>query len=110
MHLDVVGFTHKLEQFRAILADMASRPPARLTLLAGDLNTFGPPRLQLWRRMRAVAHEAGLVELTHGLRRTHWTAQKLDAVYAGGRVPRTHRAWTLGVRASDHLPMFAELA
>ena len=110
MHLDVVGFTHKLEQFRAILADMASRPPARLTLLAGDLNTFGPPRLQLWRRMRAVAHEAGLVELTHGLRRTHWTAQKLDAVYAGGRVPRTHRAWTLGVRASDHLPVFAELA
>jgi len=109
MHLDVIGFTHKLEQFRAILADMGSRPPAPLTLVAGDLNTFGPPRLQLWRRIRAAAHEAGLVELTHGLRRTHWTAQKLDAVYAAGAVPRSHRAWTLPVRASDHLPVFAEL-
>ena len=108
MHLDVVGFTHKLEQFRAILTDIASRHPVPLTLIAGDLNTFGPPRLQLWRRIRAAANDAGLVELTHGLRRTHWTAQKLDAVYAGGAVGATHRAWTLNVRASDHLPVFAD--
>jgi len=109
MHLDVIGFAHKLEQFRAIVADMASRPASRLTLVAGDLNTFGPPRPQLWRKIRAAAHDAGLVELTRGLRRTHWTAQKLDAIYAGGAVPATHRAWTLNVRASDHLPVFAEL-
>ena len=108
MHLDVVGFTHKLEQFRAILTDMTSRHRVPLTLVAGDLNTFGPPRLQLWRRIRAAAHEAKLVELTHGLRRTHWTAQKLDAIYAGGAVGATHRAWTLNVRASDHLPVFAD--
>lgn len=109
MHLDVVGFAHKLEQFRLILNDMRTRPPARLTLLAGDLNTIGPPRLGLWRKLRAEAHDAGLIELTRGLRRTHWTAQKLDAVYAAGRVPRSHHAWTLGVRASDHLPVFANL-
>jgi endonuclease/exonuclease/phosphatase family metal-dependent hydrolase len=108
MHLDVVGFTYKLEQFRAILTDMKSRQPVPLTLIAGDLNTFGPPRLQLWRRIRAAAHEAKLVDLTHGLRRTHWTAQKLDAIYAGGAVGNTHRAWTLNVRASDHLPVFAD--
>jgi endonuclease/exonuclease/phosphatase family metal-dependent hydrolase len=108
MHLDVIGFTHKLEQFRAILTDKAARPAVPLTLIAGDLNTFGPPRLQLWRRIRAAAHDARLVELTHGLRRTHWTAQKLDAIYAGGAVGATHRAWTLNVRASDHLPVFAD--
>jgi endonuclease/exonuclease/phosphatase family metal-dependent hydrolase len=108
MHLDVVGFTHKLEQFRAIVTDMTSRQPVPLTLIAGDLNTFGPPRLQLWRRIRAAAHEAKLVDLTHGLRRTHWTAQKLDAIYAAGAVGTTHRAWTLNVRASDHLPVFAD--
>jgi endonuclease/exonuclease/phosphatase family metal-dependent hydrolase len=109
MHLDVLGFAHKLEQFRAIITDMADRPAVPLTIIAGDLNTFGPPRLQLWRRIRAAAHEAGLVELTRGLRRTHWTAQKLDAIYAAGAVPPRHRAWTRNVRASDHLPVFAEI-
>ncbi len=108
MHLDVIGFTHKLEQFRAIITDFEARPPVPLTLIAGDLNTFGPPRLQLWRRIRAAANDAHLVELTHGLRRTHWTAQKLDAIYAAGAVGSTHRAWTLNVRASDHLPVFAD--
>jgi endonuclease/exonuclease/phosphatase family metal-dependent hydrolase len=109
MHLDLVGFTHKLEQFRAILDDMETRRPVSLTLIAGDLNTFGPPRLRLWRRIRRAAHDAGLIELTAGLRRTHWTAQKLDAIYAAGAVGEKHRAWTRGVRASDHLPVFAEL-
>jgi endonuclease/exonuclease/phosphatase family metal-dependent hydrolase len=108
MHLDIVGFAHKLEQFRAILADMAGRSHAPLTVLAGDLNTFGPPRLVLWRRIRAAAHDAGLVELTRGLRRTHWTAQKLDAIYVRGPLGDHLRSWTLSVRASDHLPVFAE--
>jgi endonuclease/exonuclease/phosphatase family metal-dependent hydrolase len=108
MHLDVIGFTHKLEQFRAILSDSAARPAVPLTLIAGDLNTFGPPRLPLWRGIRSAAGNAKLVELTTGLRRTHWTAQKLDAIYAGGAVGTTHRAWTLNVRASDHLPVFAD--
>lgn len=108
MHLDVVGFTHKLEQFRAIVTDMQSRTHVPMTFIAGDLNTFGPPRLQLWRKLRATAHDAGLVELTQGVRRTHWTAQKLDAVYLrASHVPK-HRAWTLNVRASDHLPVFVE--
>lgn len=109
MHLDVVGFTHKLEQLRAVIDDMAARPAVPLTVVAGDLNTFGPPRLQLWRRLRAAAHEAGLVELTRGLRRTHWTAQKLDAIYASAAGAPPHRSWTLTVRASDHLPVFAEI-
>ena len=31
MHLDVIGFAHKLEQFRAIVKDIANRPPANCT-------------------------------------------------------------------------------
>ena len=109
VHLDVIGFTHKLEQFRAVIDDMAARPAVPLTLVAGDLNTFGVPRLQMWRRIRASARAAGLVELTKAVRRTHWTAQKLDAIYAHGASPSSLRAWVLKVRASDHLPVFAEI-
>lgn len=108
MHLDVIGFTRRLEQFRAIVTDMADRAPVALTLIAGDLNTIGPPRLQLWRKIRKAAHEAQLIELTRGVRRTHWTAQKLDAIYAAGDIGKHHRAWTRSIRASDHLPVFAE--
>lgn len=109
VHLDVMGFTHKLEQFGAVTSDMAARPQVPLTLVAGDLNTFGVPRLQMWRRIRASARSAGLVELTRAVRRTHWTAQKLDAVYARTEAELKHRAWTLKVRASDHLPVFVEM-
>ena len=109
VHLDVLGFTHKLEQFGAVVSDMRSRPLVPLTLLAGDLNTFGVPRLQMWRRIRASARSAGLVELTKRIRRTHWTAQKLDAIYARSGTVLKPRAWTLRVRASDHLPVFAEI-
>jgi endonuclease/exonuclease/phosphatase family metal-dependent hydrolase len=109
VHLDVVGFAHKLEQFRAVLADMAVRAPVPLTVVAGDLNTFGPVRPHLWRRIAAEADRAGLVNLTADVRRTHWTGQKLDAIYASSNTPITHRSWTVGVRASDHLPVFADI-
>jgi len=109
VHLDVVGFTHKLEQFRAVLADMEARKPVPLTVVAGDLNTFGPVRPHLWRRIASAAEKAGLVNLTADVRRTHWTGQKLDAIYASSATPLKHRSWTAGLRASDHLPVFAEI-
>lgn len=109
VHLDVVGFTHKLEQFGAVVTDMQALPPVPLTVVAGDLNTFGMPRLQMWRRIRAAAKSAELVELTKAVRRTHWTSQKLDAIYAHGDAPLAHRAWVLNVHASDHLPLFVEI-
>jgi len=109
VHLDVIGFTHKLEQFGSVIADMDARPAVPLTLVAGDLNTFGMPRLQMWRRIRAAAKSAELVELTSAVRRTHWTAQKLDAIYMKGGAPSRHHAWALKVRGSDHLPVFADI-
>jgi endonuclease/exonuclease/phosphatase family metal-dependent hydrolase len=109
VHLDVVGFTHKLEQFKAVLADMQARHPVPLTLVAGDLNTFGPVRPHLWRRIASSAQKSGLVNLTADVKRTHWTGQKLDAIYAASRVPIAHRAWTESTHASDHLPVFADI-
>jgi endonuclease/exonuclease/phosphatase family metal-dependent hydrolase len=109
VHLDVVGFAHKLEQFRAVLADMEQRNPVPLTVVAGDLNTFGPVRPHLWRRLAREAERAHLVNLTADVKRTHWTGQKLDAIYASSRVPFTHSAWTAGLAASDHLPVFADI-
>lgn len=108
-HLDVVGFRHKLEQFQAVLRDMTSRPPVALTVVAGDLNTFGPVRPHLWRGIAAAAKAAGLVNLTASVRRTHWTGQKLDAVYATSTAGFQHRAWTVNSRASDHLPVFVDI-
>ncbi|MEP6753171.1 MAG: endonuclease/exonuclease/phosphatase family protein [Candidatus Dormiibacterota bacterium] len=109
VHLDVIGFTHKLEQFGAVVADMQGRPAVPLTLVAGDLNTFGMPRLQMWRRIRTAAKSAELVELTRAVRRTHWTSQKLDAIYMKCAFDIEHHAWALKVRGSDHLPVFAEI-
>ncbi len=109
VHLDVVGFAHKVEQFQAVLDDMQARRPVPLTVVAGDLNTFGPVRPHLWRRLAGAAETAGLVNLTTGVRQTHWTGQKLDAIYASSSAPLTHRAWTVDVRASDHLPVFADV-
>jgi endonuclease/exonuclease/phosphatase family metal-dependent hydrolase len=109
VHLDVIGFTHKLEQFGAVVTDMEARPAVPITLVAGDLNTFGMPRLQMWRRIRAAAKSAELVEVTKAVRRTHWTSQKLDAIYMKGGSALQHHAWALKVRGSDHLPVFADI-
>ena len=109
VHLDVIGFTHKIEQFGAVVADMATRPPVPMTLVAGDLNTFGPPGVLLWRRLAATAGEAGLIEVTRNVKSTHWTAQKLDAIFVMAKSGIQSMAWALDVRASDHRPVFAEV-
>jgi endonuclease/exonuclease/phosphatase family metal-dependent hydrolase len=108
VHLDVIGFAHKIEQLRAVITDNAARPRVPLTLVAGDLNTFGPPGLQLWRRLAATAAEAGLIDVTRQVGRTHWTAQKLDAIFVQAGT-FTSRGWALDLRASDHLPVFADI-
>jgi endonuclease/exonuclease/phosphatase family metal-dependent hydrolase len=109
VHLDMIGFRHKLEQLGAVISDMTARLPVPVTVVAGDLNTFGPPGLQLWRRLAAAASEAGLVDITREVRRTHWTAQKLDAIFLRAELPFGCSAWALDVKASDHMPVFAEV-
>jgi endonuclease/exonuclease/phosphatase family metal-dependent hydrolase len=109
VHLDVIGFKHKIDQLGAVIADMASRPQVPLTVVAGDLNTFGPPGLQLWRKLADSASEAGLVDVTRGVWSTHWTSQKLDAIFVRAAGEIRSRAWALDIRASDHQPVFADI-
>jgi endonuclease/exonuclease/phosphatase family metal-dependent hydrolase len=110
MHLDVIGFAHKLEQLKAVIGDSAAREHVPMTIVAGDLNTFGHPQIQPWRRIAGAARDAGLVDVTSRIRSTHWTSQKLDAIFVRADAGVSHRAWTLDVRASDHRPVFAEIS
>jgi endonuclease/exonuclease/phosphatase family metal-dependent hydrolase len=108
VHLDVIGFAHKIEQLRAVITDNAARPRVPLTLVAGDLNTFGPPGLKLWRSLAATAAASGLVDVTGGVGSTHWTSQKLDHILVSAQTFKS-RAWAVDVRASDHQPVFADI-
>jgi endonuclease/exonuclease/phosphatase family metal-dependent hydrolase len=115
VHLDVVGFAHKREQFARVLSDAGQRPPVDTTLIAGDLNTFGTGKRPSWAPLRAAAMGEQFVDLTKEI---PWTQavrslrlhQKLDAVFARQSHPAKHRAWTLDVHGSDHIPVFVELA
>jgi endonuclease/exonuclease/phosphatase family metal-dependent hydrolase len=112
VHLDVFGFAHRVRQLQAVLEHACRASPAALTVVAGDLNTFGLSVLPGWRRLRQTAAEAGFEDVTADVRWTHragWVRQKLDAVLVHSRVSLRHRAWTLPTAASDHLPVFAEL-
>lgn len=111
VHLDVLGLTHKHAQLAHVLDDLDGRPRVELTLLAGDLNTYGMAGAVRWTRLRARAWERGFAEVSRGVRWTHRAArvrQKLDAVFAAPRGVR-HRAWTVPTAASDHLPVLVEL-
>jgi endonuclease/exonuclease/phosphatase family metal-dependent hydrolase len=110
MHLDVIGFTHKLEQMRTVIGDSAEREHVPMTIVAGDLNTFGHPRIQPWRRIADAVRDAGLIDVTSRIRSTHWSSQKLDAILVRADAAVSHHAWTLDVRASDHRPVFAEIS
>lgn len=112
VHLDIVGFAHRRRQLSAVLEHDAAAAPADLTVIAGDLNTFGPAALPAWRGVRAAAADAGFADVTEEIPWTHragWLRQKLDAVLARSRRPLRRRAWTLPTDASDHLPVFVEL-
>ena len=112
VHLDVFGFAHRVRQLQAVLDHAATAAAAALTVVAGDLNTFGPAALPGWPRLRAAAAGAGFVDVTGDVRWTHRAGllrQKLDAVLARSCSPLEHRAWSLATDASDHLPVFVEL-
>ena len=114
MHLDVIGFTHKLEQFRAILTDSAARAQVPLTIIAGDLNTFRLRSRPKWTTLEQDAKQAGFKDLTSDIRWTHSVArlrfrQKLDAIFVKGAHPTHYRSWSLPIEGSDHIPVFAEI-
>lgn len=111
VHLDVLGVAHKHAQFARVLRDAAEQPPVDLTVIAGDMNTFGIAGRPRWRELRRLAHEAGFEELTVNVGWTHrglGVRQKLDAIFASpaGLAYRSRRMILPG---SDHIPIMAEL-
>jgi endonuclease/exonuclease/phosphatase family metal-dependent hydrolase len=113
-HLDVVGFTHKREQFSRILNDARTRPPVELTIVAGDLNTFRIRSRPTWRQLSAAAQAEGFQDLTDEVQWTHAVPQlrirqKLDAIFIRHASPLQSRAWSLDIAGSDHIPVFAEI-
>ena len=113
-HLDVMGYQHKLAQFRRILSDSATRDPAAMTILAGDLNTFKMATRPRWTRLRAAAAEAGFEDLTSDIRWTHSmrrvrVRQKLDAIFVSCERPLRYQSWSVDLPGSDHIPVFAEI-
>jgi endonuclease/exonuclease/phosphatase family metal-dependent hydrolase len=113
VHLDVVGFAHRVAQLASVLSDHAERAEAPLTIVAGDLNTFGVGSRPSWSALHAEARTAGFVDVTTGVGWTYVRGkrlrQKLDAILVRARPGLRHRAWTLASTASDHLPVFAEV-
>jgi endonuclease/exonuclease/phosphatase family metal-dependent hydrolase len=114
-HLDVAGYRHRERQLEAVLEAAAAEPRPALTLLAGDLNTFGLRGFPSWGRLRRAACGRGFTDLTE---QVPWTThrhptlrirQKLDAIFLASRRPLRHRAWTADLYASDHLPLWAEV-
>jgi endonuclease/exonuclease/phosphatase family metal-dependent hydrolase len=112
VHLDVFGVTHKHAQLARVLDDASKRRAADLTLIAGDMNTYGIAGRPRWTELRRLAEAAHFEEVTTGIGWTHQALgirQKLDAVFASPRgLP--HRAWRLPLPGSDHIPVLVELA
>jgi endonuclease/exonuclease/phosphatase family metal-dependent hydrolase len=112
VHLDVFGVTHRHAQLARVLDDASRRATADLTLIAGDMNTYGIAGRPRWTELRRLADAASFEELTTGIgwtQRALGVRQKLDAVFASPRgLP--HRAWRLTLPGSDHIPVLVELA
>lgn len=112
VHLDVLGVAHKHAQLARVLADATERPPVDLTVIAGDMNTFGIAGRPRWAALRRLAHEAGFEELTVNVGWTHrglGVRQKLDAIFASP-LGLTYRSRRIVLPGSDHIPIMAELS
>ena len=111
VHLDVWGVTHKVAQFRAVLDDAAQPPRPDLGVIAGDLNTYGPPRIRSWSQIHRHAGDQGYRDVSSPIEWTHAAGrmrQKLDWIFVGPRqVPA--RAEVVHVGGSDHRPLLLEL-
>lgn len=111
VHLDVFGIIHKHAQLARVFDDASRRAAADISVVAGDMNTYGIAGRPRWTELRRLAETANFEELTTGIGWTHRTLgvrQKLDAMFASPRGLR-HRARRLLLPGSDHVPVLVEL-
>jgi endonuclease/exonuclease/phosphatase family metal-dependent hydrolase len=114
VHLDIFGATHKRQQLLDVMADRLARPPADVTIVAGDLNMFHLSRWPSWSKLIEAYEAEGF---TDAARRIGWThshralpiRQKLDSILVRSPTGVKLRSWTVEVRGSDHIPLFADV-
>jgi endonuclease/exonuclease/phosphatase family metal-dependent hydrolase len=112
VHLDVLGVVHKQLQLLAVLEDADRRRRVDVTLIAGDLNTYGVRGRPRWAGLRALVEGHGFEDVTIEVGWTHRSRggirQKLDALLI--RPPGLGwRAHAEPLDGSDHIPIVAEV-
>jgi endonuclease/exonuclease/phosphatase family metal-dependent hydrolase len=112
VHLDVLGIIHKQAQLLAVLEDADRRRPVDMTLIAGDLNTYGVRGRPRWAGLRALVDSHGFEDVSVDVGWTHRSRgglrQKLDALLV--RPPGlAWRAHAEPLDGSDHIPIVAEV-
>jgi len=114
VHLDIFGAEHKQAQLTHVLEDRNARPPADITVLAGDLNLYHLSRWPSWSKLIRAYQSEGFVDAARSIRWTHSMGavpirQKLDSILVRSTFDLKVRSWTVPVKGSDHIPLFAEL-
>ena len=114
VHLDISGLAHKREQLAYVIEDQQARTPADLTVVAGDLNMYHLSRWPSWSGVIQAYEAAGFVDAARSIRWTHsfpalGIKQKLDSILVRSSGGLEIRSWTIDVRGSDHIPLFADL-
>lgn len=114
VHLDISGVAHKREQLLRVIEDEHARQPADVTVVAGDLNMYHLSRWPSWSRVIQVYEAEGFFDAARSIRWTHSMPalpirQKLDSILVRSSFGMELRSWTIRVRGSDHIPLFADL-
>jgi endonuclease/exonuclease/phosphatase family metal-dependent hydrolase len=112
VHLDIFGAAHKQAQLTHVLEDRKSREPADVTVVAGDLNLYHLSRWPSWSKLIRAYQREGFVDAARSVRWTHSVGgirQKLDSILVRSTLELKLRSWTLPLKGSDHIPLFADL-
>lgn len=114
LHLDVLGWQHKVDQLARVLDLDSHLAPVDLTLIAGDFNTISNRFLPPHTAMHSLIKTHGFMELTTDIKYTFTAArnrskQKLDFIFIKTKLKYTSQSEAIETNASDHLPVFSTI-
>ncbi|HVF69712.1 MAG TPA: hypothetical protein VNA13_04075 [Xanthomonadales bacterium] len=112
-HLDVLGYSHKRAQLKAIFTHSDLQKPVDITCVIGDFNTFKIATRPKWKNLSKDAEMAGFRDLTTEI---VWTfsrprvrfKQKLDSIFIKP-FDFHYKSWSPNIKGSDHIPVFCDI-
>lgn len=112
-HLDVLGYTHKRAQLKAIFTHALSQKPTDFCCIIGDFNTYKFVTRPNWKNLAEDASESGFQDLTTEIlwtfsRRRVRFKQKLDSIFIKP-FDYKYKSWSLDINGSDHIPVFSDI-